>query len=468
MKKLWEGRIDGKKDASVESFNASIGFDKRLYNEDIIGSIAHAKMLSKIGVLTVKEYESIASGLEAIRQDITAGKFTFTEELEDIHTHIETALRERIGDAAGKLHTARSRNDQINVDMRLYLKKYIDEIVRELISLEKTLHSIAAAHTKTVMPGYTHLQPAQPMVLSHLMLAYFFMISRDIGRLNDCAKRLDMLTLGSGAFAGVNYPIERDMVRSDLGFARISENALDSVSDRDFIAEFLAGIAILFTHLSRIAEDFIIFNSNEYRFVELADGYTTGSSIMPNKKNPDMLELTRGKCGRVFGDLISVLTLMKGLPSAYNKDLQEDKEPMFDAIDTALATIPIVRAVLETAAFDKERMRESCDRGYMTAVEIADYLVAKGLPFREAHNIVGRIVRHAVTKKKTFAELTIAEYKSFSDNIGDDIYDAVKPEQSIQRKVSMGSTGEASIKAQLVQAQGLIERFKSDIKSGSY
>lgn len=468
MKKLWEGRLSGEKDKAIEEFNASIHFDKRLYREDILGSRAHAKMLAKIGVLTDKEYKDIDAGLTAVQNAIEKGEFTFSAEHEDIHTHIENALRERIGDTAGKLHTARSRNDQVNVDIRLYLKREINEIIYELLSLERALHGIAAEHADTLMPGYTHLQPAQPISLAHLILAYFFMISRDIGRMQDCLSRMDTLTLGSGALAGLNYPLERDMTRSELGFARVSENALDAVSDRDFIIEFLADTAILFTHLSRIAEDFIIFNSNEYRFIDLDDSYATGSSIMPNKKNPDMLELTRGKTGRIFGDLITMLTVMKGLPSAYNKDLQEDKEALFDAVDTTLAVIPMVRGTLETTAFNKDRMREACERGFLCAVDIADYLVAKGTPFREAHNIVGRIVRDAAEKGKTFASLTIAEYRTYSDRFDNDVYKAADVAQARARKISSGGTGPESIRSQLVQAEALLNRWKSEVKTASY
>lgn len=453
MRKLWEGRIEGERDSAIERFNASIDFDKRLYKEDIEGSVAHAKMLQRIGLFTEDECERVVKGLRAVEADIENGKMEFTPALEDIHTHIENALRAKIGDAAGKLHTARSRNDQVNVDVRLYLKRATDEILCALTSLETVILEMAKENINTIMPGYTHLQPAQPMRLSHLLLAYFFMLARDIDRLKDAKKRADTLTLGSGAFAGLNYPVDREYVRETLGFARISENALDAVSDRDFIVEFLSAIAILFTHLSRIAEDFIIFNSNEYRFVELADAYTTGSSIMPNKKNPDMFELTRGKTGRVYGNLVTALTIMKALPSAYNKDLQEDKPPLFDSIDAARMTIPIVEGALKTAVFDTRRMLEACEEGFITAVEIADYLAAKNVPFRDAHTIVARIVKKAHDEKKTFKDLTLDDYRAFSALFDEDVYRVVEVEYALKKKVSEGSTGEESVREQIAKAE---------------
>lgn len=456
MKKLWEGRISGNKEKAVEEFNASIFFDCVLYNEDIDGSIAHAKMLNKIGVLSDEDTSLITNGLEKVREDFSLGKIDLRADLEDIHTHVESALRERIGEAAGRLHTARSRNDQVNTDVRLYIKKEGFRLKEEISLMLKSLYEMAEKYSDIVMPGYTHLQPAQPMVLSHLLLAYFFMLSRDYGRLSDALTRADMLTLGSGAFAGLNYNLDREMVRKALGFSKVSENAMDGVSSRDFIAEILSVISILFAHLSRISEDFIIFSSNEFRFVSLHDDYTTGSSIMPNKKNPDMLELTRGKTGRIYGSLISILTTMKGLPSAYNKDLQEDKESLFDAFNTANATIPIVRKTLETTTFNKEVMEKACENGFISAVEIADYLVAKGVPFREAHNAVGRIVRFADENGKTFSSMSIDEYRAFHEAIEEDVYKVVDIRSAIKRKVSEGSTGFDAIKVQIEKAKAFL------------
>lgn len=456
MKKLWEGRLSGA-DSMAEEFNASIEFDRLMYAEDIEASTAHAKMLRKIGVLDEAEANDIVAGLAEVKKDIENGNFSYSNALEDIHTHVENALREKIGDTAGKLHTARSRNDQVNTDLRLYLKKHIQLIINELVEFERVLYEIASHHLHSYMPGYTHLQPAQPMSLSHLILAYFFMIDRDIDRFNECLKRTDVLSLGSGAFAGVNYDVDREFVRKELGFSALSDNAMDAVSSRDFAAEFLAAAAILFTSLSRIAEDFIIFSSNEYRFVELADEFSTGSSIMPNKKNPDMLELTRGKSGRVFGSLMSLLSTMKGLPSAYNKDLQEDKEPVFDTIKTVSLTVPVLRQTLATATFNKERMLAACDGGYISAVEIADYLVEKDVPFREAHNIVARIVKYASENGKTFKELSLAEYRNFYKGFDGEVYEVTEIKHSINKKISQGSTGYNALNEQLAAAYAKLE-----------
>ncbi len=453
MAKLWEGMISGEKSLAIEKFNASINFDKRLYREDIEASIAHATMLKKINILTDDEFTKIVEAMKSIKEDIEKGEFIFDESLEDIHTHIELALKERIGSIAGKIHTARSRNDQVNVDVRLYLRKRIVEIEESITKFLSVLINVSENTIDIIMPGYTHLQPAQPMRMAHLFMAYFFMLERDRERLSDCNKRVNMLTLGSGAFSGLGYNIDRELTRSLLGFDKISENALDSVSDRDFIIEFLSCVSIIFTHLSKISEDMIIFNSNEYGFVNIDDLYTTGSSIMPNKKNPDIFELIRGKTGRVYGNLISMLTIMKSLPSAYNKDLQEDKEALFDSIDTVLASLEMISECISTMHFNKETMLLACENGYINAVEIADYLVSKGLAFRESHNIVAKIVGNLSKEKMLFTDLSIDEWKQYSSKFDDDIFNILDINLSVEKKVSEGGTSYKMIIEQIEKAK---------------
>ncbi len=456
MAKLWEGMIEGEKSNAIESFNASINFDKTMYREDIEGSIAHATMLCSIGVLTSEECSSIVEGLKEIEKDIESGNFKFEQSLEDIHTHIEMSLRERIGDAAGKLHTARSRNDQVNVDVRLYLRKSINKIEAGINGFLSALLEMSKNTVDIIMPGYTHLQAAQPMRLAHLFMGYFFMIERDRGRFRDCYKRLNMLTLGSGAFSGVGYNIDREQTRELLGFDKVSENALDSVADRDFIAEFGSAVSIMFSHFSKISEDMIIFNSPQYNFIVIDDLYTTGSSIMPNKKNADIFELIRGKTGRVYGNLIGILTVLKSLPSAYNKDLQEDKEGLFDFIDTTLACLEMITECVSTLSFNKENMANACERGYINAVEIADYLVGRGMPFREAHNVVARVVGQLSKAGRVFKDLSIDEWKAFSDKFEDDVASVLDIEYSVEKKVSAGGTSKASVLEQIKTASAMI------------
>ncbi len=456
MAKLWEGMIEGEKSLAIESFNASINFDKRMYREDIEGSIAHATMLQSIGVLTADECSSITEGLKAIEKDIENGNFEFSESLEDIHTHIEMALKERIGDAAGKLHTARSRNDQVNVDVRLHLRKSIDKIEAGINCFLSVLLEMSKNTVDIILPGYTHLQAAQPMRLAHLFMGYFFMIERDRGRFADCYKRLNMLTLGSGAFSGVGYNIDREQTCQLLGFSKVSENALDSVADRDFIAEFGSAVSIMFSHFSKIAEDMIIFNSPQYGFIIIDDLYTTGSSIMPNKKNADIFELIRGKTGRVYGNLMNILTVMKSLPSAYNKDLQEDKEALFDSIDTTLVCLQMITECVATLSFNKENMMNACERGYINAVEIADYLVGKGMPFREAHNVVARLVGQLSKAGRVFKDLSVDEWKTFSDKFESDVASVLDIEYSVEQKVSAGGTSRASIMGQIKAAENML------------
>ncbi len=456
MAKLWEGMIEGEKSLAIERFNASINFDKTMYKEDIEGSIAHATMLNSIGVLSGDECSQIIHGLKSIEKDIESGNFEFKESLEDIHTHIEMALRERIGEAAGKLHTARSRNDQVNVDVRLYLRKSMDKIEAGINGFLSVLLEMSKNTVDIILPGYTHLQAAQPMRLAHLFMGYFFMIERDRGRFADCYKRLNMLTLGSGAFSGVGYNIDRDETKRLLGFDKVSENALDSVADRDFIAEFGSAVSIMFSHFSKISEDMIIFNSPQYNFIVIDDLYTTGSSIMPNKKNADIFELIRGKTGRVYGNLMNILTVMKSLPSAYNKDLQEDKEALFDSIDTTLASLQMIAECVATIKFNKENMMNACERGYINAVEIADYLVSKGMPFRDAHNVVARLVGTLSKTGRVFKDLSLDEWKTFSDKFGDDISGVLDIEYSVEQKVSAGGTSRASIMAQIATAESML------------
>lgn len=447
--KLWKGRFSKEATSSADEFNASIGFDRRLYKEDITGSIAHAKMLGKQGIISPDESELIVKTLREILADIEAGKIEFTVENEDIHMNIETVLTERIGQTGKKLHTARSRNDQCNVDLRLYLKKetaLIDEKLKELLD---ALENLAEEHQETVMPGYTHLQRAQPVTLAFYLLAYYQMFARDRERFADCLTRIDRLSLGSGALAGTTYNTDRHFLADELGFASVLPNAMDAVADRDFVIEFTECCAVTMMHLSRFCEELILWSSVEFNFIEMDDSYSTGSSIMPQKKNPDMAELIRGKTGRVYGDLMSLLTICKGLPLAYNKDLQEDKEPVFDAIDTVIASLGIFREMILTMTVKKDNMAKAAKYGYMNATDAADYLVSKGIPFRDCHEIIGKMVLYAINKGVALEELTMDEFKSFSDAFDDDIYDAISIVNCIKAKKSEGSTSFESVKKQL-------------------
>ncbi|MCR5482523.1 MAG: argininosuccinate lyase [Clostridia bacterium] len=447
--KLWKGRFSKEATSSANEFNASIEFDKRLYKQDITGSIAHAKMLAKQNILTKEDCEAIEKGLLGILADIEAGKVEFTIEQEDIHMNIESLLTERIGEAGKRLHTARSRNDQVAVDIRLYLKDEISDIKELLKNLEKTLYTIAKAHTDTVMPGYTHLQRAQPVTFAYYVLAYAQMFKRDISRFSDCFDRMNMLPLGSGALAGTTYSTDRKFLAEELGFAGICPNAMDAVSDRDFAIEFLAACATAQMHLSRFCEELIIWSSTEFHFITMDDSFSTGSSIMPQKKNPDMAELIRGKTGRVYGDLMSLLTIMKGLPLAYNKDMQEDKLPVFDAGDTLKASIGIFTEMISTMKVNGEVMEKAAKSGFMNATDAADYLVSKGLPFRDCHEIIGNIVLYCEQNGKAIEELTLEELKSFSDKFEKDVYEHIDIRACIAAKKSEGSTSFESVKAQL-------------------
>ena len=447
--KLWKGRFSKAATSSADEFNASIEFDQRLYKEDIAGSIAHAKMLGKQGIITQDESELIIKTLGEILSDIETGNVEFTIESEDIHMNIESILTDRIGAIGKKLHTARSRNDQIAVDIRLYLKKETDAITTAIKILLDALEKLARQHTDTVMPGYTHLQRAQPVTLAYHLLAYYQMFKRDSSRFADCLDRMDYLPLGSGALAGTTYDTDREFLASELGFKGVCPNAMDAVADRDFAVEFISCCSITMMHLSRFCEELILWSSVEFSFVEIDDAYSTGSSIMPQKKNPDMAELIRGKTGRVYGDLMSLLTIIKGLPLAYNKDLQEDKLPVFDAGDTLKASVNIFTEMIATMKVKEENMERAAKYGYMNATDAADYLVTKGIPFRDCHEIIGRIVLYCINKGIAIEEMSMEEFKSFSDQFDMDIYDKIAIRSCIKAKRSQGSTSFDSVKQQL-------------------
>ena len=442
-------------DKAVEKYVASIPFDWRLYKQDIAGSMAHAQMLAKQGLISKKDAELIASGLVAIQGEIEQGKLEFKPELEDIHMSIESRLFEKIGDVAGKLHTARSRNDQIALDMRLFTKEAISETVSGLRDFQRALLDIAEANKAAIMPGYTHLQQAQPVLFAHHLLAYFEMLQRDVVRFQDCLKRTDVLPLGSGALAGVAYSVDRNFVAKKLGFSDISANSLDAVSDRDFVIEYEADAAITMMHLSRLAEEVVLWSSAEFGFVELDEAYATSSSIMPQKKNPDVAEIARGKTGRVYGNLMGFLTVMKGLPLAYNRDVQEDKEGLFDTVDTLLSTLEVFTGLIKTLKINTARMQQAMAGSYILATDLADYLVRKGLPFRQAHDIVGKLVRYAISKGKGFQELSLDEYRGFSPLFADDVY-VITVESSVTARDVVGGTAPKQVAAALSRARKLV------------
>ncbi|RJQ39075.1 MAG: argininosuccinate lyase [Dehalococcoidia bacterium] len=415
------GRL-GKAADEVVSYSASIAYDRRLYHYDIAGSIAHARMLARQKIIAAKEVQAIVGGLKEIGAEIERGDFPFKPEMEDIHMNIESRLAEKIGEAAGKLHTARSRNDQVALDLRIFIKDIIRQTVGRIRKMQAALLDLAGDNRRVVMAGYTHLQPAQPVLFAHHLLAYFEMLERDAGRFEDAYRRADVMPLGSGALAGVPYPVDRQSVADELGFGRISANSLDAVADRDFVIEFQAAASICMMHLSRLAEELVLWSSAEFDFIEIDAAYTTGSSLMPQKKNPDTAELARGKTGRVYGNLMAILTVMKGLPLAYNRDMQEDKEGLFDTADTLLATLGIMADTLGSLKVKAKNTGRAVARGYMLATDLADYLVKKGEPFRKAHDIVSRLVGYAVVKGKTFDRLTLAEYRRFSRRFDKDVY----------------------------------------------
>ena len=452
--KLWKGRFSKEATSSSDEFNASIPFDQRLYEEDITGSIAHARMLGKQGIISADEADLIIKTLGEILEDIEAGKIEFTIEGEDIHMSIESILTERIGQTGKKLHTGRSRNDQVAVDFRMYLRKETAEIDGKLEELLKTLKELAEQHQQTIMPGYTHLQRAQPVTLAYHLLAYYQMFARDRERFADGLKRINRLPLGSGALAGTTYNTDRQYLADELGFDSVLPNGMDAVADRDFAIEFLSACSVCIMHLSRFCEELILWSSVEFGFVEIDDAYATGSSIMPQKKNPDMAELIRGKSGRVYGDLMALLTVCKGLPMAYNKDLQEDKEPVFDAVDTLKSSIGIFTEMISTMSVRKDSMAQAAKYGYMNATDAADYLVGKGIPFRDCHEIIGKMVLYAIGEGKALDELTMEEFKSFSNAFAEDIYDAIAIENCIKAKKSEGSTSFESVAKQLKSLAG--------------
>ncbi len=458
--KPWGGRFSEATDAFVERFTASIGFDYRLYHHDINGSIAHATMLAKVGVLTEAERDQIITGLEEIRAEIVAGKFTWSVSLEDVHMNIEALLTQRIGITGKKLHTGRSRNDQVATDIRLYLRDEIDAIAKELTRLQQGLLQVAEANADTIMPGFTHLQTAQPVTFGHHLLAWFEMLQRDYGRLMDCRKRVNQSPLGAAALAGTTYPIDRAYTAQLLGFDAPTENSLDSVSDRDFAIEFAAFASILMMHLSRASEELVLWTSSQFSFIDLPDRFCTGSSIMPQKKNPDVPELFRGKTGRVYGHLTALLTLMKSQPLAYNKDNQEDKEPVFDAIDTVKDCLRAFAAMVPAIQPRKEKMYEAAKRGFSTATDLADYVVRRGVPFRDAHEIVGKSVAYGVQTGKDLSEMSLAELQQFSSVIEQDVFAVLTLEGSVAARNHIGGTAPAQVKAAVGRAKASLESRK--------
>ena len=447
--KPWGGRFTEATNELVEEFTASVPYDWRLYPYDIAGSIAHATMLARTGIITKNDSRRIIKGLQEIMREIASGAFEFSIELEDIHMNIEDRLIRKIGPVGGKLHTARSRNDQVALDIRMYLRDEITGIHELLGSLQKVIVQLAEQHSDAVMPGYTHLQRAQPVLFGHHLLAYYEMFDRDRGRLEDCFRRVNVMPLGAGALAGTVLPIDRTFIARLLAFETVCENSIDAVSDRDFSIEFTAACAQIMMHLSRFAEEIVIWSSSEFGFITIGDAFTTGSSIMPQKKNPDVAELTRGKTGRVYGDLTALLTIMKGLPLAYNRDMQEDKEPVFDASDTVMLTLSVFVEMLKSLTVHKDAMRRAAEDGFITATDLADYLVRKGMPFRRAHEIVGRAVLLATKQGCGLGTLPLGEYRKLSPLIRKDVYDALSLEASVNRRTSYGGTAPSNLKRRL-------------------
>jgi argininosuccinate lyase len=450
-----QGRFSKPADELVLKYTASLPFDRRLYRHDIAGSLAHARMLAKQGIITGEETAAIAGGLEEIRGEIERGEFEFRDELEDIHMAVEARLIEKIGEAGRKLHTARSRNDQVALDARLYVKEAIGETAARIRDMQRALLEQAEANLKVVMPGYTHLQAAQPVLFAHHLLAYFEMLQRDAARFGDCLKRADVLPLGSGALAGVPYKIDRAFLAKQLGFRAVSRNSLDAVSDRDFVLEYEAAAAVTMMHLSRLAEELVLWSSAEFDFVEIDEAYATGSSIMPQKRNPDTAELARGKTGRVYGHLLALLTTMKGLPLAYDKDMQEDKEGLFETVDTLNMTLEVFAGMVRTMKVKADKISAAAGRGYILATDLADYLVKKGEPFRSAHDIVGRLVNYAAEKGKPFAKLDIKEYRQFSLRFDDDVK-KVSVRSSLAGRDVPGGTAPRRVRQALARAKKLV------------
>ena len=458
MEKMWAGRFEKALDKSADDFNSSIHFDKKMYAHDIKGSLEHAAMLASVGILTAEELTKITDGLTGILDDLNSGALKFDENAEDIHMFVEATLTARIGDAGKKLHTARSRNDQVALDLRLYMRDKAGEICDLLKKLTETVLAKAKENTDAIMPGYTHLQRAQPITFAHHLLAYCMMFSRDITRISDAMKRMNYSPLGSAALAGTTYPIDRDMVAKNLGFDGVTMNSIDGVSDRDYCIELEAAFATVMMHLSRFSEEIILWSSWEFKFVELDDAYTTGSSIMPQKKNPDMAELVRGKTGRVYGDLMATLTMLKGIPLAYNKDMQEDKEAIFDSVETVQKCIEVFIPMIATMTALKDNMYAAAKRGFINATDLADYLTKRGLPFRSAYKIVGTIVGRCVKDSLTLDELSLDEYKTYSDIFAEDLYDEISLETCVRKRISKGSTGYASVDEEIVWVEDFLSK----------
>ena len=460
MAQLWGGRFTGSINELAWNFNASISFDKRFLEQDVRGSKAHATMLAKQNIISEEEKKLITEGLDSILEDVKAGKLEITSKYEDIHSFLEANLIDRVGDAGKKVHTGRSRNDQVALDMRLYARGEVEHMADLLNNMLVTLLDIMKANTETYMPGFTHLQKAQPVTLAHHVGAYFEMFKRDLLRMKDIRERMNYCPLGAGALAGTTYPLDRDYTAQLLDFYGPTLNSMDSVSDRDYLIEFLAALSTVMMHLSRFSEEIIIWNSNEYRFVDIDDAYSTGSSIMPQKKNPDIAELVRGKTGRVYGDLMSLLTTMKGIPLAYNKDMQEDKEAAFDAIDTASNCLTLFTDMLRTLKFNKENMEKSAMMGFTNATDAADYLVVKGMPFRDAHSVIGRLVLHCIDKKCAIDDLKIDELKGFSELFDEDIYDAISLETCVNKRLTVGAPSPVVIKKVIDVNEAFLKEFK--------
>ena len=456
MAKLWAGRFGKETDLEVNDFNSSITFDCRLYKEDITGSMAHAAMLGKQGIIAEDEADRITEGLQGILQDIENGTIEFSQEYEDIHMNVEHILTERIGDAGKRLHTARSRNDQVALDMRLYVKKEIAAIKGQVLQFMKALCGSAKKNTETVMPGYTHLQRAQPVTFGHYMMAYANMMKRDVIRLENCLEGMDDMPLGSGALASTTYPIDRDFVRERLGFARITDNSLDGVSDRDYCVELCSALSILMMHLSRFSEEIIAWCSWEFKFVELDDAFSTGSSIMPQKKNPDVCELVRGKTGRVYGSLFTLLTALKGLPLAYNKDMQEDKEAVFDAIDTVKQCLRVLTPMFATMELRKDNMERAALKGFINATDCADYLTKKGMPFRDAYKTVGRLVGECVKRDCALSDLTLPELRAHSELFEADVYEAIDLKTCVRGRKAPGGPAPEEVSRQIAAIEAFI------------
>ena len=460
MDKMWAGRFAKALDSQADDFNSSIRFDSRMYKQDIKGSMAHAAMLSARGIISADDADAIIAGLETILADITAGTLPIDDSAEDIHMFVEAELTKRIGDAGKRLHTARSRNDQVALDTRLYLRDEIKEIVSLTLSLIEGLTDRAEEYNAAIMPGYTHLQRAQPITFGHHLMAYAMMLQRDVGRFEDTAKRMDVSPIGCCALAGTTYPTDRAYEAELLGFSAVAENSLDGVSDRDFCVEFLSTCSILMMHLSRLSEEIILWSSWEFSFIELDDSYTTGSSIMPQKKNPDMAELCRGKTGRVYGDLMALLTALKGLPLAYNKDMQEDKEAVFDAVDTVKMCLSVMTPMLATMKARRDNMYKAAQKGFINATDLADYMTKKGVPFRSAYKISGQLVAYCIENNTVLEALSLEKFKEYSDVFEADVYDDISLETCVGKRISFGGTSVSSVEAQIASVRAYLAQHK--------